>query len=181
MHSGHYKTKLIHCAAAAAFLLVMAAPSGHAVSPTSTNYAIPWDTIDGGGGTAMSASYTLQDSAAQPSPMGDSVSASYRVQPGFYSVPDTDSDTVRDFMDNCTQDANEDQRDTNGDGFGNRCDADLNDDGVTNAVDLGLLRLRFFTSDPDADLNGDGVVNVLDLGIIRLRFFTAPGPSGIAP
>lgn len=155
--------------------------SGAHAQSSSTNYTIVQDVADAGGGTAMSASYTLNDSIAQPSALGESTSANYRLAPGILSPPDTDADAVRDFMDNCSQDANPNQRDTNGDGFGNLCDPDLNNDGITNAVDLGLLRLNFFTSDPDADLNGDGVVNVVDLGIVRLRFFTPPGPSGIAP
>jgi hypothetical protein len=148
---------------------------------SSTNYAIPYDVVDGGGGVSMSASYTLSDSIAQPSAVGESISASYRLQPGFLAPPDTDADAVRDFMDNCSQDANADQRDSNADGFGNTCDADLNNDGVTNFQDLGILRQNFFTADADADFNGDGVVNFQDLGILRQRFFTAPGPSGIAP
>jgi hypothetical protein len=181
MISEPYRTKLIHCAAATAFLLVLAAPDSQAINPSSTNYTIAWDVVDGGGGTAMSASYTLRDSVAQTSAMGDGTSASYRVAPGFYSPPDSDSDAVRDFVDNCSQDANSDQRDSNGDGFGNVCDADLNNDNATNAIDLGLLRLSFFTTDADADLNGDGVVNFQDLGIMRQRFFRPPGPSGLAP
>lgn len=148
---------------------------------SSTNYAIAQDVVDGGGGVAMSASYTLTDSIAQPSALGESNSASYRLQPGFLAPPDSDADAVRDFMDNCSQDANSDQRDSNGDGFGNICDPDLNNDGTTNFLDLGLLRASFFTADPDPDFNGDGVVNFLDLGIMRLRFFAAPGPSGTAP
>ncbi len=94
---------------------------------------------------------------------------------------DSDNDGVGDDLDNCTETFNADQRDSNADGFGNLCDADLNDDNVVNTVDLGLLRVAFFTSDADADFNGDGTVNVLDLGILRARFFTAPGPSGLAP
>lgn len=96
-------------------------------------------------------------------------------------APDTDGDGVPDVADNCTLVANPGQRDTNGDGFGNLCDADLNDDGVVNASDLGLLRVVFFTADPDADFNGDGAVNPSDLGIMRAGFFAPPGPSGIAP
>ena len=161
--------------------LCLATLSGANAQMSSTSYAIDWDVVDGGGGTAMSASYTLTDSVAQPGALGESASASYRLQPGFFAPPDFDADGVRNFMDNCLQDANADQRDTNADGFGNICDPDLNNDGITNAVDLGLLRLNFFTADPDADLNGDGVVNVVDLGIVRLRFFTPPGPSGTAP
>jgi hypothetical protein len=90
---------------------------------------------------------------------------------------DSDGDGIADSADNCTLIANADQRDTNGDGFGNACDADLNNDGIVNVVDLGLLRLVFFTNDPDADFNGDGVVNVIDLGILRTGFFAPPGPS----
>ncbi|MFK7887815.1 MAG: S8 family serine peptidase [Gammaproteobacteria bacterium] len=95
---------------------------------------------------------------------------------------DTDGDGVLDSADNCTLVANADQRDTNGDGYGNICDADLNNDGVVNPVDLGLFRAVFFQGgDLDADFNGDGVVNATDLGIIRTLFFQPPGPSGIAP
>ncbi|MEO1576662.1 MAG: hypothetical protein AAFU65_17075, partial [Pseudomonadota bacterium] len=63
------------------------------------------------------------------------------------------------------------------DGFGNACDADLNNDNVVNVVDLGLLRAVFFGNDADADFNGDGVVNVIDLGIMRVGFFQPPGPA----
>lgn len=154
--------------------------TAQADGPSSTNYAIPWDTVDSGGGQAMSASYTLQDSIGQSTALGTSVSASYTLTGGFLSPPDFDTDGYRNFLDNCIFEQNADQRDTNADGFGNICDADLNNDGIVNAVDLGLLRSLFFSADPDADFNGDGVVNVLDLGIIRLRFFSPPGPSGIA-
>ncbi len=92
---------------------------------------------------------------------------------------DTDADLVFDFQDNCTLLDNPDQRDTDGDGYGNLCDADLNNDGIVNIIDLGLLRLAFFSAGPDldADFNGDGVVNVIDLGLMRTRFFQAPGPG----
>ena len=39
---------------------------------------------------------------------------------------DTDGDGILDDTDNCLDVANADQRDTDGDGFGNRCDTDLN-------------------------------------------------------
>ena len=93
---------------------------------------------------------------------------------------DLDDDGIDNDIDNCAVDANADQRDSDGDGFGNACDTDLNNDGVTNTTDLGLLRLAFFSADVDADFDGDGVVNATDLGIMRQRFFSAPGPSGIA-
>ncbi|MEO1573497.1 MAG: hypothetical protein AAFU65_00895 [Pseudomonadota bacterium] len=100
---------------------------------------------------------------------------------GSVGAPDADGDGVADALDNCLTLANADQRDTNGDGYGNLCDADLNNDNTTNVVDLGLFRQVFFTGDPDADFNGDGAVNVVDLGRMRQLFFLPPGPSGIAP
>ncbi|MEM6640551.1 MAG: choice-of-anchor B family protein [Pseudomonadota bacterium] len=95
---------------------------------------------------------------------------------------DTDGDGVPDELDNCIEIANPDQRDTHGDGYGNVCDPDLDNNGVVNVVDLGLLRQSFFQtgSGQDADLNGDDVVNFVDLGIMRQFFFGPPGPSGIA-
>ncbi len=101
--------------------------------------------------------------------------------PTFETGADSDGDGVADAADNCTLVPNADQRDTNGDGFGNICDADLNNDNVVNFIDLGQLRSVFFTADADADLNGDGSVNFVDLGIMRASFFGPPGPSGVAP
>ena len=90
---------------------------------------------------------------------------------------DTDGDGVVDSLDNCLLVNNPLQGDGDADGFGNACDTDLNNDLVTNVVDLGLLRDRFFTADAAADFNEDGVVNVVDLGILRLAFFQPPGPG----
>lgn len=94
-------------------------------------------------------------------------------------APDSDGDCVVDIADNCVFIANQDQRDSNGDDFGNACDADLDNNCIVNVSDLGLLRLRFFSADEDADFNGDGVVNVTDLGIMRALFFLPPGPSAL--
>ena len=99
--------------------------------------------------------------------------------PNDCDATDSDGDGVFDTDDNCTLAANTDQTDSNNDGYGNLCDADLNDDCTVNTVDLGLMRQMFFTDDPDADLNSDGVVNVADLGIMRVLFFNEPGPSGL--
>ena len=66
------------------------------------------------------------------------------------------------------------------DRFGNACDADLNGDGVVNAVDLAALKSVFFTRDATADLNGDGVVNAVDLALLKAQFFKKPGPSAFA-
>ncbi|MFK8013932.1 MAG: thrombospondin type 3 repeat-containing protein [Gammaproteobacteria bacterium] len=97
-----------------------------------------------------------------------------------YAV-DSDGDGVDDSVDNCSQQANADQRDSNGDGFGNVCDTDLNNDLIVNVVDLGIFRSVFFSGDADADANGDGTVNVVDLGVLRSQFFSAPGPGAVPP
>jgi pimeloyl-ACP methyl ester carboxylesterase len=96
-------------------------------------------------------------------------------------LADSDGDGIPDIRDNCIGVFNPDQRDSDGDGFGNRCDADLNNDGAVNMADLDLFRQRFGSSDPDADLNGDGVVNFADLAIFRSLFGQPPGPSALAP
>lgn len=93
---------------------------------------------------------------------------------------DTDGDGIPDHLDNCSLIPNPDQRDTDGDGYGNVCDADLNNDGIVNQLDSGLFRAAFGSNDANADFNGDGIVNQLDAGIFRSQFGRAPGPSGIA-
>jgi len=104
-------------------------------------------------------------------------------RPPLHVPPPVDSsgDGVPDFMDNCIGFFNPDQRDTNGNGIGNRCDADLNGDGIVNFADLALFRARFGSTDPDADFNGDGVVNFADLAIFQELFGKPPGPSAFAP
>ena len=81
--------------------------------------------------------------------------------------------------DNCILIQNSLQRDTDGDGYGNYCDPDFNNDMIVNSADLAYFKTKFFTTDPDADLNGDGVVNAGDLTILKLFLFEPPGPSCI--
>ena len=86
-------------------------------------------------------------------------------------------------QDNCIGVANTDQRDTDGDGYGNLCDGDLNNDGSTNSLDLSLYNQAHRSSvgdvnyNADADFNGDGVVNALDLNIYKDLHRKPPGPS----
>jgi hypothetical protein len=98
-------------------------------------------------------------------------------------VVDSDGDGVINSADNCINAANADQRDTNGDGYGNLCDADLDNNGVVNTLDLGKLKADFGKTGAglDADLDGNGVVNTLDLGKFKALFGKVPGPSGVAP
>lgn len=100
---------------------------------------------------------------------------------------DTDGDGVPDSLDVCILAPDGPlepgpleliQRDTDGDGFGNACDADLSNDGIVNFNDLALLKQVFFRRNQNADLNGDGIVNFTDLARMKASFFAAPGPSG---
>lgn len=91
---------------------------------------------------------------------------------------DTDLDGVYDWADNCTQVTNPSQCDTDNDGFGNHCDADLNNDNTVNTFDLAEMREAFGTSGSTAaDLNCDNVVNTFDLVYMRQGFGQAPGPA----
>lgn len=92
--------------------------------------------------------------------------------------PDSDGDSVPDLLDNCVDVANRDQRDSNGNGIGDRCDGDVTGDGQVNALDLAQLRAQFGQAGGSADLNGDGSVNALDLALLRSRFGQRPGPAG---
>ena len=93
------------------------------------------------------------------------------------ATADCDGDGVSAQSDNCTNAPNPAQIDADGDGYGNACDADFDNNCVVNIADLGLMRTVFFGTDVVIDLNGDGIVNVLDLGILRSVFFLPPGPS----
>ena len=110
---------------------------------------------------------------------GDSVNGAEVVlgSASTLACPDTDGDGIQDSLDNCTLVANTDQRDTNGDGFGNICDADLNQDLKTDLSDFSLFRSVFTTADPDADFDGSGTVNLTDFSLFRVMFGSPPGPS----
>lgn len=131
------------------------------------------------GGTQLGQMIPFEFRLATPG--GDTAFKRVTLPIGADMLGDTDGDMVGDSYDNCLLRPNTLQRDTDADGYGNACDADLTNDGIVNVVDLGLLRVRFFSADLDADLNGDGVVNVLDLGILRTLFFMPPGPSAYVP
>ena len=96
-------------------------------------------------------------------------------------TPDNDGDGVADDADNCTLVANADQYDADGDGYGNMCDADLNNSGLVTSADYTILRNAMNTADPVADLNHSGLVTAADATILENRLNQAPGPSGLHP
>lgn len=91
-------------------------------------------------------------------------------------VADTDTDGFADNVDNCKRTSNPSQLDSDADGFGNACDADFNNDGFVNSLDLGIFQRAFGTQvgqpnfNASADMNGDGRINSLDLGLFKARF-----------
>jgi hypothetical protein len=58
----------------------------------------------------------------------------------------TDGDSIADSSDNCTLVQNNDQRDTDGDGYGNRCDPDFDNNGIVQAADLAYFKSMFFSA-----------------------------------
>jgi hypothetical protein len=99
---------------------------------------------------------------------------------------DLDGDGSADAVDNCTMLANPDQCDSDGDGYGNRCDGDLNNNAATNAQDTVLFREQL--GQPSAaptynvaDLNCNGSVNAQDTTLFRQLLGLPPGPSGQMP
>lgn len=111
---------------------------------------------------------------------------------------DTDGDTVADGLDNCRLVPNaltgnvpgtsilKYQLDSDHDGYGNACDADLNNSGSVTATDYSILRsvlgelASYSPFSAAADMNGSGTVTAADYSMLRSRIGTPPGPSGLA-
>jgi len=117
----------------------------------------------------------VSDSNPVPGDIGKYIGA----QMAAMNVFDVDSDGKQDGGDNCLLKPNADQRDTDGDGFGNLCDPDLNNDFVVDNADLNAMKGQFLQRHPNAnaDLNGDGKVNFNDLAILKSFMGKAPGPK----
>jgi hypothetical protein len=104
--------------------------------------------------------------------------------PGSVVAPppvDTDGDGVADNLDNCKLVANANQRNTDGDHFGNICDPDFNQNKIVDPLDFNSLKAQLGKVSANHDLNGNGIVDPLDLNILKTYLGKAPGPSGLAP
>ena len=95
------------------------------------------------------------------------------------AAADSDGDGITDDLDNCRALSNANQRDTDGHRFGNRCDPDLNGDGIIDGRDTNALRVAFGGTGPHADFDGNGGVNGADVGILRSFFGKPPGPGAL--
>lgn len=107
---------------------------------------------------------------------------------------DIDGDGVPNASDNCLDIPNANQRDTDGDGYGNICDADLNNDGIV-TTSWGVTTPPAARGDVEQiqitagnagyvshqDLDGDNDVDADDVAIAQHWMFLPPGRSGLHP
>ena len=97
---------------------------------------------------------------------------------------DDDGDGLCNEVDNCSDVANSDQIDTDQDGYGNMCDPDINNDGITGGADFTSFRNAWGSvcGDPNynavVDFSSDCVIGGIEFTVFRLGWGQAPGPSG---
>lgn len=104
--------------------------------------------------------------------------ATVTITVGQLPTNDTDADGIIDFQDNCIEEPNADQRNTDGDGYGNMCDPDFDNSGTVDTGDFSLLKSMLGSSNaPDQDLNGNSMVDPTDFSITKAYAGLPPGPS----
>ncbi|MFK7897811.1 MAG: thrombospondin type 3 repeat-containing protein [Myxococcota bacterium] len=105
------------------------------------------------------------------------------------SIQDADGDLVPDEFDNCLAAANgpndaSNQTDCDSDGYGDVCDADYDQNGVTSVTDFGYFLTVFGASFPPGffdcrDHDANGTITASDFGAYLSQFGNPPGPSGL--
>ncbi len=101
--------------------------------------------------------------------------------PSSAFAADTDSDGVDDAFDTCSELAHPAQGDADGDGFGDPCDCDFDNDGFCNISDFTAFVADFIAgrdSGAGTDMSSDGAVNVDDFSLFITGFTSGrPGPG----
>ena len=130
-------------------LVFCLAATGAALAMSSSNYNLPWDVLSGGGiENRSSASYVLGDTTGQPSAIGLSASANYRLGSGFwYGASEMLPEPLV---------------------------GDVNGDGRVNVLDMIRIGMHWGeTGSPGwipEDVNQDGVINVLDMILVGMNW-----------
>jgi hypothetical protein len=89
---------------------------------------------------------------------------------------DSDNDGVPDSTDNCTNVPNPGQCDGDGDGCGNTCDADFDQNGTVDTDDVNPFVAGF--GNPGAsDMDCNGTTDTDDVNPFVARFGLSPGPG----
>ena len=106
---------------------------------------------------------------------------------GAQSTGDRDGDGVLDTLDNCVEVPNGaasggNQVDSDGDGFGNACDPDYDNNGIVSTTDFGVFYDAFIGASANlaTDHDGNGSTSTTDFAAFAARFGSVPGPSGLA-
>ncbi len=103
-------------------------------------------------------------------------------------ISDRDQDGITDLADLCIEAADPSQLDTDGDGYGNACDPDYDQNGFVTTLDFPIFLDAFIGVTPGdgvTDHNGDGQTTTLDFRVFLEHFISGSlGPAGpfqIAP
>ena len=106
---------------------------------------------------------------------------------GLGLATDTDMDGTPDVLDPCMLDPTSpfpNFCDSDMDGYGNACDADMKQDGTVGVPDFAVFSSAFGETGlpgfSEADMNCDGTVGMPDFPIYAEQFGGPPGPSGLA-
>jgi hypothetical protein len=127
--------------------------------------------------------YVVPNDPNEPIRMASSSVKTWRMDFHFLGDnPDFDGDGVGDHGDNCLYRVNSGLDDTDGDDFGNLCDADYDNDGVAGFSDFGAITANFATTNElymhVEPIGGGRQVGFGDFGFFANNFGLAPGPSG---
>jgi hypothetical protein len=71
------------------------------------------------------------------------------------------------------------QLDTDGDGFGNPCDGDMNNSGLVDGADTTIFFGLLFGAGNQADLNCTGLTDAADTAQYFGLLFKSPGPGAL--